>query len=169
MTKTKSIRTALSLIILAAALSAAHAQTDAQKAFATIKSMPGTWEGKTADGRPLQVTFKTVSGGSAVMSEILGQGPEDMISMFNMDGDNKLLLTHYCGVGNQPRMQAGVSPDGKTFTFNYVDATNLASPDAGHMQSMVLTLLDDNHHTENWIFIDHGKEMKEFFDLHRKL
>ena len=34
---------------------------------------------------------------------------------------------------------------------------------------MVLTVLDVNHHTEDWTFIDHGKEMKQFFDLHRKL
>jgi len=160
----------LSLLMLAATFTAsALAQTDAQKAFASIKNMPGTWEGKALDGRALQVSFKVVSGGSAVMSEILGQGPEDMISMFHMDGPSRLLITHYCGVGNQPRMQATVSPDGKTLTFNYVDATNLATPDAGHMQKLVLTLLDENHHTEDWTFVDHGKEMKEFFDLRRKM
>jgi len=160
----------LSLLMLAATFTAsALAQTDAQKAFASIKNMPGTWEGKALDGRALQVSFKVVSGGSAVMSEILGQGPEDMISMFHMDGPSRLLITHYCGVGNQPRMQATVSPDGKTLTFNYVDATNLATPDAGHMQKLVLTLLDENHHTEDWTFADHGKEMKEFFDLRRKM
>ena len=166
---TKSIRT-LSLILLVATLAtSALAQTDAQKAFATIKSMPGSWEGKTPDGRPLQVTFKVVSGGSAVMSEIMGKDSEDMISMFNLDGQNRLLMTHYCSAGNQPRMQASVSPDGKTITFNFVDATNLEAPDAGHMSRMVLTVLDDRHHTEDWTFINHGKEMKEFFDLHRTM
>lgn len=164
---TKSIRILLPLLLLAA--TSAFAQSDAQRAFATIKSMPGTWEGKTPDGKALQVSFKVVSGGSAVMSEILGAGPEDMISMFNLDGANRLLMIHYCGAGNQPRMQASASPDGKTITFNYVDATNLATPDSGHMQKMVLTLIDDSHHTEDWTFVDHGKEMKEFFDLHRKL
>ena len=129
--------------------------------------MPGTWEGKSAERRPVQVTFKVTAGGSAVMSEILGK--EDMISMFHMDGPNRLLLTHYCGAGNQPRMQASVSPNGKTITFTFVDATNLATPDAAHMQSMILTLLDENHHTEEWTFADHGKEMKEFFDLRRKM
>jgi len=78
------------------------------------------------------------------------------------------MLTHYCGSGNQPRMQATVSPDGKTFSFDFVDATNLASPDAGHMQHVVFTIVDANHHTEDWTFLDHGKQMKEFFDLHRK-
>jgi len=167
MTKTLRI---FSLLFLAAALAtSAISQTDAQKAFAAIKNMPGTWEGKMADGNTAQVTFKVVSGGSAVMSEIQGKGPEDMVSLFHMDGPNKLLMTHYCGAGNQPRMQASVSPDGKTITFNYFDATNLEKPDSGHMQRMVLTLLDENHHTEEWTFADHGKEMKEVFDLRRKM
>lgn len=163
----------IAAIILAAAVLAtapAFAQTasltDAQKAFNTIKNMPGTWEGKAADGQGLRVVFKVTSAGSAVMSEISGK--EDMISMFSLDGTNRLLLTHYCAVGNVPRMQAAVSPDGKTITFTYIDATNLATPDAGHMQKMILTLLDDNHHTETWIFADHGKEMREVFDLYRK-
>jgi hypothetical protein len=163
----KSIR--LTLLIVVALATTAFAQTDAQKAFSVIKSLPGTWEQKTADGRTLQIAFKAVSGGSAVMSEIMGQGPEDMISMFHMDGPNKLLMTHYCGAGNQPRMQAAVSPDGKTITFTYFDATNLEAPDAGHMQKMVLTMIDENHHTEDWTFSDHGKEMKESFDLRRKI
>ncbi|HUO13389.1 MAG TPA: hypothetical protein VMX38_00260 [Verrucomicrobiae bacterium] len=173
----KSIRT-LWLILFAATIAASafaqtaaqtSAQTDAQKAFETIKAMPGVWEGKAAQGFDVRVSFKVTAGGSAVMSEILGEGPEDMISMFYLDGPNRLLLTHYCGAGNQPRMQAAISPDGKTITFTYFDATNLAAPDAGHMQRMTLTLLDQNHHTEEWVFLDHGKETKEFFDLRRKV
>jgi hypothetical protein len=161
--RTRNIRILIAALALTAA---AFAQTDAQKAFATIKNMPGTWEGDSRMG-PVQVTFKVISGGSAVQSEILGN--EDMISMFNMDGADRLLMTHYCAAQNQPRMQASVSADGKTITFNYIDATNLASPDAGHMQKMVLTLVDDNHHTEEWTFADHGKEHKQVFDLRRKL
>ena len=159
----------LILVVILALAGTGLAQSDAQKPFNNIKSLAGTWEQKAADGRMLQVTFKVISGGSAVMSEIMGEGPEDMISMFHMDGPNKLLMTHYCGAGNQPRMQATVSPDGKTITFTYFDATNLSAPDAGHMQKMVLTMVDENHHTEDWTFADHGKEMKESFDLRRKL
>jgi len=160
---TKLTRT---LIVATIALSAACAlaQTDAEKAFTAIKNMPGTWEGTSVEG-PVTVTFKVTSGGSAVMSEILGK--EDMISMFHMDND-RLLLTHYCAVGNQPRMQAVVSPNGKVITFTYVDATNLGVPDAAHMQQMILTMIDDNHHTEEWVFAGHGKEHKVLFDLHRK-
>jgi hypothetical protein len=164
---TSRTRTTTRILIAALALAAASAlaQTDAQKAFTTIKTLPGTWEGDTHMG-PVQVTFKVTAGGSAVMSEILGK--EDMISMFNLDGPGRLLLTHYCAAGNEPRMQASLSPDGKIITFTYVDATNLATPDAAHMHKVVLTMIDDNHHTEEWTLVDHGKEHTEVFDLHRK-
>ena len=163
---TKSTRTSAAILI-ALATTVALAQSDAQKSFTQLKSLAGSWEGKSSDGQPLLVSYRETAGGSALMSEI--QGDHSMISMFNLDGSSRLLMTHYCSVGNQPRMQASVSPDGKILTFTYVDATNLASPDAGHMQSMVLTMLDDNHHTEEWTFADHGKEMKKFFDLRRKM
>ena len=168
---TKSIlkcnRLSVALFVVLALGSVAVAQTDAQKAFATIKSLPGTWEGKGPNGQSFQVTFKATARGSAVLSEIVVPN-EDMISMIHLDGPDRLLLTHYCAAGNQPRMKASLSPDGKVITFNYVDATNLATADEGHMQKMILTVVDENHHTEEWVFVDHGKEHKEVFDLHRK-
>ena len=145
--------------------SAAFAASAAQKSFDELKSLNGSWEGKTANGEPVEVDYRVTSNGSALMSEI--KGKEDMISMFNLDGD-RLLMTHYCSAGNQPRMVASASPDGKTITFDFLDATNLATPDAGHMNRMVVSMLDANHHTEEWIYNDHGKEMKEVFDLWRK-
>jgi hypothetical protein len=163
----KSIRTALALALLLTA-TAALAQTTAQKSFDQLKSLTGNWEGKTSDGKTVQVSFRDTAGGSALMSEIQGHGPESMVSMFNLDGPNRLLLTHYCGAGNQPRMTASASPDGKTITFDFLDATNLESPEAGHMQRLAITMLDPNHHVEEWTFADHGKQMKEVFDLQRK-
>jgi|SRR5277367_6902516 len=161
----KSIRIAVSLCLLAMA-TLAVAQSDAQKSFNQLKTLTGSWEGKNSKGQPLSVTFQDTAGGSALMSEINGHG-ENMVSMFHLDGPNRLMLTHYCGAGNQPRMTASTSADGKTVTFDFLDATNLATPDAGHMQRVVIAMLDANHHTEDWTFNDHGKEMKEFFDLHR--
>jgi hypothetical protein len=65
-------------------------------------------------------------------------------------------------------MQATLSPDGKSVTFTFVDATNLASPEAGHMQSVTFNFIDANHHTEEWRFAVQGKEMVQRFDLQRK-
>jgi hypothetical protein len=161
----KSLRLALSLLVLTA--TAAFAQSAAQKTFDRLKSLNGSWDGKSSDGKPVQVTFRDTAGGSALMSEIHGMDAENMISMFHLDGPNRLMLTHYCGAGNQPRMTATTSSDGKTITFDFLDGTNL-SAGPGHMQRVVFTVVDANHHTEDWTFnAGPGKEMKQFFDLHR--
>ena len=157
----KSIRIALSLVLLLAATASAQ---DAQKAFDQLKSLNGTWEGKASNGHNMKISFRATAGGSAIVSEILGE--EEMITMFHMD-NNRLLMTHYCGAGNQPRMQASTSPDGKTITFTFVDATNLSSPKAGHMDHLVITIPDADHHTEDWTFKTDGQEMKEHFELAR--
>ena len=160
----KPARIAITLLLVLAT-SAAFAASAAQKSFEELKSLDGSWEGKTPDGQTVQVAYRVTGNGSAVMSEIKGHA--DMISMFNLDGD-RLLMTHYCGAGNQPRMVASTSPDGKTLTFDFLDATNLASPDDGHMTRLVLSMPDTNHHTEEWIYSDHGKQEKEVFQLWRK-
>src|SRR5580692_13216402 len=162
--KMKTLRIAACILLFT---SAVVAQSDAQKSFDQLKSLAGSWEGKSSEGEPVEVSYRMTAGGSALMSEITGHG-EDMISMINFDGPDRLLLTHYCAVGNQPRMQATASPDGKTITFNFLDATNLDSPQSGHMDQVVIAMLGPDHHTEEWNFIHHGKEIKEFFALTRK-
>jgi hypothetical protein len=165
----KSFRTAVSFAMLLAAL-AAVAEPNVQQSFDMLKSFSGVWEGKNAQGMPVQVSYRLTSGGSALMSEILMpemKNTEDMISMFHLDG-NRLLLTHYCSTGNQPRMVASPSPDGKSIMFDFLDATNLATPTAGHMNRVIFTAVDANHHTEEWRFLQDGKEIVQMFDLHRK-
>ncbi len=160
----KTSRIALTLVLLAA--SVAVAQSDAKKSFDQLRALQGTWTGKNAAGNVLTVDFRDTAGGSALLNEIHGQGPENMVTMFNLDND-RLLMTHYCSAGNQPRMVASVSPDGKTFTFNFLDATNITPSQPGHMVKAVFTVVDANHHTEDWTFKAGDKEMHEHFDLQR--
>ena len=152
--------------VIAAVLCAnfALAESDAHKSFDLLKGMEGNWVGKNSQGQPLEVTFRMTAGGSALMSEIHGHGPENMVTMFHMDGD-RLVMTHYCGAGNQPRMKV-ISADAKSVSFEFFDGTNIG-PGDGHMQHVTFTQPDSNHHTEDWVFLDHGKEMKEHFRLER--
>ena len=161
----RTVRIALSILV-ALVTTAALAETDASAAFDQLKSLQGSWAGKTSDGQPVRISNRVVSSGSALMSEITGH--ENMITMFHMDG-NRLIMTHYCASGNQPRMVGRASPDGKTITFNFLDATNLLSTQHGHMEQVVFTLVDADHHTEQWQFATQdGKKMREVFDLQRQ-
>ena len=84
----KTLRIAACILLFTTAV---FAQSDAQKSFDQLKSLAGSWEGKSSQGEPVQVTFRMTAGGSALMSEIVGHG-ENMISMINFDGPNRLLL-----------------------------------------------------------------------------
>lgn len=162
----KNPRIAIFILLLAA--TAALAQSSAKKEFDQIRSLQGEWVGKNQQGMDVAVGFRETAGGSAILSEIRGHGPENMISMIHMDND-RLMMTHYCGAGNQPRMVAASSPDGKSITFTFIDATNLSGPKAGHMEKVVFTIPDSDHHIEDWTFVQDGKVSKEIFELHRKL
>jgi hypothetical protein len=140
------------------------AETDSHKSFDMLKGMEGNWAGKNQQGQPLEVTFRMTAGGSALMSEIHGHGPENMVTMFHMDGD-RLLMTHYCGAGNQPRMKV-IASDPKSVSFEFVDGTNIG-PGDGHMQHVTFSQPDSDHQIEEWVFLDHGKEMKQLFTLER--
>jgi len=156
--------TRLAILLMSLFATCALAQSDAQKNFDKMKSLAGSWTGKTSEGRPVEVSYRLTSGGSAIMSEIRSEG--DMVTMFYLDGD-RLLMTHFCGAGNQPRMQASTSPDGKSVAFDFLDATNLATPQTGHMHRAVFTVADANHHTEEWVFTKDGQEHKELFSMER--
>jgi hypothetical protein len=145
-------------------------QSPAQPAFDQLKTLAGHWTGNVAmEGQqiPLDVTLRVTSMGNTLMHEMKGPSPDDPITMFTIDGD-KLVLTHYCDAGNQPHMVGTVSPDGKTYTYDFVSAANLLPTQHGHMQHVVFTLIDPDHHTEKWEFaMADGKTMGGVIDLHR--
>jgi hypothetical protein len=157
-------------ILLSAALmglsTLAFAQSDAQKSFNQLKSLAGSWEG-TMDGKPMQISLRVTSMGNALMHEMTMAGrPDQPITMLYIDGD-RLLLTHYCDAGNRPRMAATMTPDGKTVDFHFLDVANFNSKQVGYMQHAVFTTLDANHHTEDWTFLEQGKQVNAHLDLQR--
>lgn len=156
-------RHALCLAVLLAATSAL-AQSSSQSPFDKLKTLSGTWSEKASNGKTGEVTYRVISGGSAIMADM---SEHAMVSMFAMDG-NRLLMTHYCGAGNQPRMVGDLSPDGRTLTFDFLDATNLDSPQTGHMHHAVFTFVDANHYTEDWTFTKDGQNQAEHMELQRK-
>lgn len=41
--------------------------------------------------------------------------------------------------------------------FDFLDATNLSSPAAGHMHSARMRLIDNDHFSSQWQFYENGK------------
>jgi hypothetical protein len=129
---------------------------DANAAFARLKSLAGTW---TTSGST--ITYTVVSAGSAVM-----ETADDMITMYYLDGAT-ILATHYCDLGNQPRMRATNFDNPDVLEFDYVDITNL-KPGGDHISGVEFNWQDDNHLSEDWTYIDgQGNSGHETFSLVR--
>ncbi len=140
---------------------------DSQAAFTRLRSLAGEWEATTPLGK-VHLTFEVIANGSALVERLTVEKMPPMETIYHLDGA-RLLLTHYCMLGNQPRMQAeSYDPETGELKFRFLDATNLASPDAGHMHNATLRLVDAEHLVEHWEFFENRKLAKtETFEFVR--
>lgn len=159
------------------------AKSEAQTSFDTLKTLAGDWEGpvKTdmpaaakVDIKPLHVSMRVTSRGNVLVHEFQEAGtPLDAtkydhpVTMMYVDTDaDRLTLVHYCDAGNRPRMTGKISPDGKTMEFDFADLSG--SNKYGHMYHSVFTIVDNDHHTEDWTYMMPGdKPVHAHIDLQR--
>jgi hypothetical protein len=136
--------------------------------FEQLTPLAGEWEGTTADGRAVRLSYELASGGTALLErQQTGDEPE-MITVYTPDGD-RLYVTHFCSAGNQPQMRTPPFTGAtKQFSFSLVRVTNLAGAGAGHMEHLILTLLDRDHFTQEWTWMENGKSKTETFRFTRK-
>jgi hypothetical protein len=184
----KSLRFML-FVVLVAVSNVAFAQSDAQKSsvaplpseaqksFATMKNLAGEWEGIVTvpevpemSGGKMHATMRVTSRGHVLVHEFQEAGtPLDAskydhpVTMLYLDGE-QLTLVHYCDAGNRPRMTGTMSPDGKKVEFELKDISGSTEE---HMHHSVFTIIDANHHTEDWTFMMNDKPIHAHFDLHR--
>ncbi len=144
--------------------------SDAQKTFDTMKSLAGTWQGSiTTDDpvmstdKPLPLSIRVGSQGNALIHELNTGNPE--VTMIYVEND-RLTLLHYCDFGNRPLMFAQPLPDGKTIDFEL--SAFSGSNQIGHVSRGVFTIIDPNHHVEDWTFMwANGKSVHAHIDFKR--
>ncbi len=134
--------------------------SDAQAAFALMKTLAGTWQGTIttdnpawASDKPLPLSIRVASQGNALVHELNTGGPE--VTVFYVENE-RLAFVHYCDFGNRPHMIARPLADGKTVEFDLVDYPG--SDHIGHVSHSVFTIVDPNHHVEDWTFLPTGSK-----------
>ena len=137
----------------AAGMTGGAADRNAEAAFARLSALVGVW--KTEVGKE-SITYELTAGGTALIERETAEGRPSMMTLYHRDGD-RLLLTHYCMAGNQPRMVARSFDAANELRFEFLDATNLSSPDAGHMRSVRIRFVDANHLESEWQYHENGK------------
>jgi len=177
----KSFRILLPLALFALS-TVAFAQSDAQKTFDSLKALAGDWEGPVTVNPPMpemsdgnntmHISLRVTSRGHVLVHEMQESGTpldpakyDHPVTMLYLNGD-QLNLVHYCDAGNRPHMVARKSADGKTVEFDFNDLSG--ENNYGHMYHSVFTIIDADHHIEDWIYMMPGdKPIHAHFELHR--
>ncbi len=123
-----------------------------------FRQLAGAWDADIdGDGKAeSEVNYRVIANGSAVTETLFPGTPHEMVSVYFVDGE-RLMCTHYCAAGNQPRMAAAPLAEG-TIAFTMVDATNLADPNELHMNSVAFKFVDATHVTADWGSAENGKD-----------
>ena len=132
------------------------AEIDSKAAFARLKTLVGEWQADTKMGKAT-LTYELIAGGTSLVERESAERMPAMMTVYHLDG-NRLVMTHYCMAGNQPRMQAR-SFDAKSgeLRFVFLDATNLTSPDSGHMRNVTFRIAGPDKLSTDWEFFEGGK------------
>jgi hypothetical protein len=158
----------------AATISAFSAeQTESAKALRQIKALIGNWSGTFQwsggrnDSGSMNANYYVTGNGSAVVENLTNESTPVMTSVYHLDGSD-LRMTHFCGAQNQPRLKARrIDLDHGAPDFEFVDATNLRSPDAPHVHGLEIRLIDANHLTLTFLFQSGSVESREEINLKR--
>lgn len=108
---------------------------DAKTAFEKLKSLAGDWEGTAGmDGakhtpadqydKKLHVNYRVAANGSTVIETYNAGETNEMISVFHMDGPDKLMMTHYCALKNQPQMKFEATDKPNEMKWVFAGGTN---------------------------------------------
>jgi hypothetical protein len=157
-----SIAACLVLSLVAPLLAA---DTTPNPAWEKLKTVVGEWDG-TENGKPFHVSYKLVSNGTALMETLEGSDAMQMITMYTLDGGT-VLMTHYCSMGNQPRMRATQLENNK-LVFRYLDAANVKGADDPRMSGLTLIFNDADHLDADWTHRMGAKEEVGHFAYARK-
>lgn len=162
------MRGMLTLVVLSVLGSAQMLRADMDKKpaapkmpaeFDKLKALVGTWKGtaQKGEGKPMKAInrFELTSGGTAILEKIGEGADKQMISVYCAE-NGKLVMTHYCSVGNQPKMSLVKSTD-NSLVFAMKGTEGIGSAKDMHMHAMTITWKDADHITEDWSMYVDGK------------
>ena len=144
-----------------AADTAPKAKVDGKAALERLKTLAGEWRGHvtTPDGPAASVVYGVTAGGSTVTERLFPGTEHEMFTLYHLDGSD-LVLTHYCAMGNQPRMRlvraAGTDP--VELEFGFSGGANIDPAKDAHMHAGRMVLRGADRLEAEWAVYDKGKQ-----------
>src|SRR5262245_17904198 len=139
------------------------AKGDANPALERLKKLAGEWVAVDDKGKPTDTVvsvFKVTASGSAVTETIFPGQAYEMVSVYHRDGKD-LVMTHYCALGNQPRLKLDPKGQEGEFKFLFAGGTNIDPAKDMHMHEGTIAVVDDNTIKWSWVGYTDGKPAKD--------
>lgn len=145
------------MLILTLTMSlSANAKNPAQKIFNKISKLSGEWEGTYSNGNHHNVSYKLISNNTALV-EIWTMSPSrKSMTIYTVDGD-RLLASHFCPKGNQPRLILTEHDSDNEFQFSFLDGVNLHDPNGSHQHSFWLRIESSKSFTRSETYISNAQ------------
>lgn len=127
--------------------------TDATDGFEGLCTLVGGW---TVLNGTTRVEFRMSAHGTVLVET--WTWPEkniEALTLYHLDRD-ALIATHYCPVGNQPRLAFTPRDGTGRLSFEFVSATNLPDPDVDHCQSFWFLLAGGDRFTRSETYENDG-------------
>lgn len=142
------------------------------------KILPGKWRGEnahgtadnpTSDWEPVTIEYAITAGGTALIENYTDDsGQPYMTTVYHVD-NNDLRATHFCGARNHPRMIARTVESERNFvSFDFVDVSNLESPDSYHSRGLDLQIIGEHSIVLTFSGLQGGKENSRVFKLQKE-
>jgi len=113
------------------------------EAWDALRGLAGTWDARTAKGATVRLAYRFVANDSVLVETFTTKSGRETLTLFHLDGA-RLLATHYCAQGNQPRLQLDPASGTPTrLVFDFVDATNLKDG-AAHLRRLEIEVLGED-------------------------
>jgi len=149
---------------LVAAGEAVAGAADHQAAFDRLKSLVGAWKGHhtTPDGPEMGVEYSLTGNGTALTERLFAGTPHEMLSVYYMER-GELVLTHYCAMGNQPRMKLVAGGKDGDLHFDFTGGTNLDAATSTYIHGGRISIPGPDRFDADWNVWSQGKQT----DTHR--
>jgi hypothetical protein len=138
--------------------------------FEALKKLAGDWVAVGKDGKPTDKVISSIrvtAAGTVVQETHFPGSDHEMVTMYHRDGAD-LVLTHYCMLGNQPRMRAEAGKADQ-IVFKFTNGGNIEPARDHYMNQVTITILGADHYKAEWLSSKEGKTChKVDLDLIRK-
>jgi hypothetical protein len=135
---------------------------EGSQAFQQMKQLAGKWIGTVDMGKgpeTIDASYRVTSAGSVLVETIFEGTPNEMVTIYHDDKKQRLGLTHYCGLNNQPKLTL-IKSEENALEFDLAQDAPIDAAYEPHMHALKLTFSGKNEMQQHWTQFAQGEKKK---------